>query len=93
MRQIVKVISIVTIAVTVLVGLTTAASAAPVLIVNAGFEAPSLVDSQAIFTAAGWVNVGDSGTFDPHAAALRLARLKGTTWPLRAPAAPPSRRY
>ena len=50
MRQIVKAISIVTIAVTVLVGLTTAASAAPVLIVNAGFEAPSLVDSQAIFT-------------------------------------------
>lgn len=77
MRQTVKAISIVTIAVTVLVGLTTTASAAPVLIVNAGFEAPSLVDSQAIFGVAGWVNVGDSGTFDPHPAALSAGAPEG----------------
>jgi hypothetical protein len=70
MRQTVKSISRVTIAVTMLVGLTTVASAEPVMIVNAGFEEPSLKDSQAIFTVAGWANWGDSGTFDPHAAAF-----------------------
>ena len=77
MRQTVKSISRVTIAVTMLVGLTTAAGAAPVAIVNAGFETPSLVDSQAIFTVAGWVNSGDSGTFDPHAAALASGAPEG----------------
>ena len=77
MRQTVKSISRVTIAVTMLVGLTTTASAAPVLIVNAGFEAPSLADSQAIFTVAGWVNSGDSGTFDPHAGAFASGAPEG----------------
>lgn len=47
-----------------------AAHAAPVLIVNPGFEDAILDDSQAIFTLAGWMNTGDSGTFDPHAAAF-----------------------
>ena len=77
MRQTVKSFSRVTLAVTMLVGLTTAASAAPVLIVNAGFEAPSLGDSQAIFTVAGWTNSGDSGTFNPHAGAFASGAPEG----------------
>ena len=64
-----------------LVGLTTAASAAPVLIVNAGFEAPSLVDSQAIFSVAGWVSAGDCGNVrSARGRAFAPARLKGRTW-------------
>lgn len=61
----------------VLLGLTSAAGAAPVLIVNAGFETPELADSGAIFTLAGWVNSGDSGTFDPHAAAFAAGAPEG----------------
>lgn len=61
----------------VLLGLTTTAGAAPVLIVNAGFETPELADSGAIFSLVGWVNSGDSGTFDPHAAAFATGAPEG----------------
>jgi hypothetical protein len=54
-----------------------AAHAAPVLIVNPGFETSILDDSGAVFTVPGWVNGGDSGVFDPHAAAFAAGAPEG----------------
>ena len=77
MRQTVKSVSRVTIAVTMLVGLTTAASAAPVSILNPGFEAPVIGDSAALFSLTDWVSSGDAGTFNPHAAAFATGAPEG----------------
>jgi hypothetical protein len=55
----------------------TAASAAPVFVMNSGFEASALDDSQAIFSLVGWSNIGDSGTFDPDAAAFAAGAPEG----------------
>ena len=77
MRQTVKCFSTVMFTLTLVGGAAAAVSAAPLLIVNAGFETPTLDDSQAIFTLAGWVNAGDSGTFDPHAAAFAAGAPEG----------------
>ena len=77
MRQTVKSISRVTIAVTMLVGLTTAVSAAPVLILNPGFEAPVIGDSAAVFSLTDWASFGDAGTFNPHAAAFATGAPEG----------------
>lgn len=49
------------------------ADAAPVLIVNAGFEDSILVDGEVDFTPLGWNSSGDSGAFNPHPAALTAA--------------------
>jgi hypothetical protein len=77
MRQTVKCFRRAVVATVMMLGLCVSAHAAPLLIVNAGFEAPALVDSQAIFSLPGWVNGGDSGTFDPHAAALAAGAAEG----------------
>ncbi len=49
------------------------AHAAPVLIVNAGFEDSILVDGEVDFAPLGWNSSGDSGAFNPDAAALTAA--------------------
>jgi hypothetical protein len=77
MRQTVKSLVTIAAAMSVLASAVSSAGAAPVLIVNAGFEAATLDDSQAIFTLDGWVNSGDSGTFDPHAAAFAAGAPEG----------------
>ena len=77
MRQTVKCLSTVMTTAALVFCAVAAASAAPVLIANAGFESASLDDSQAIFTLAGWENSGDSGTFDPHADAFATGAPEG----------------
>jgi hypothetical protein len=54
-----------------------AADAAPLLIVNAGFEASVLDDGGVDFNPLGWNSSGDSGAFDPHAAALAAGAPEG----------------
>lgn len=54
-----------------------AAHAAPVFIVNAGFEASVLDDSGVDFNPLGWNSSGDSGAFDPHAAAFAAGAPEG----------------
>jgi hypothetical protein len=54
-----------------------AAHAAPVLIVNAGFETSVLNDGGVDFNPLGWNSSGDSGAFDPHAAALSAGAPEG----------------
>lgn len=77
MRQTVKCLSTAVSTLALVVVVTAAANAAPVLIVNAGFEASALDDSQAIFSVSGWLNSGDSGTFDPHAGAFAAGAPEG----------------
>lgn len=77
MRQTVKCVSTVMSALVFLVTATTAANAAPVLIVNAGFETQALVDSAAAFDIDGWLNGGDSGVFDPHIDAFAAGAPEG----------------
>ena len=77
MRQTVKSFSTAMGALALVVSVTTAAGAAPVSIVNAGFEAQSLDDSGAVFSAVGWLNGGDSGVFDPHADAFAAGAPEG----------------
>lgn len=50
-----------------------AAHAAPVLIVNAGFEDSFLEEGGVDFSPLGWDSSGDSGAFNPHLAALSAA--------------------
>jgi hypothetical protein len=58
--------------------MTPAVSAAPVSIVNAGFEAATIGDSVAVFEIIGWVRSSDdSGTFNPHAAAFAAGAPEG----------------
>lgn len=54
-----------------------AAHAAPVLIVNAGFEDSVLSDGGVDFSPPGWISSGDSGAFDPHAVALTTGAPQG----------------
>ena len=54
-----------------------AAHAAPVFIVNAGFETSVLDDGGVDFNPLGWNSGGDSGAFDPHAAALAAGAPEG----------------
>ena len=77
MRQTVKCVSTVMSALALLVTVTTVASAAPVSIVNAGFETQALGDSVAVFTIDGWLNSGDSGVFDPHVGAFAAGAPEG----------------
>ena len=77
MRQTVKSFSAAMGALALVVSVTTAAGAAPVSIVNAGFEAQSLDDSGAVFSVVGWLNGGDSGVFDPHAGAFAAGAPEG----------------
>jgi hypothetical protein len=77
MRQTVKCLQRTVVASMMVLGLCVSANAAPVLIVNAGFEDPALDDSQAIFSLNSWIAGGDAGTFDPHAAALATGAPEG----------------
>ena len=77
MRQTVKCVSTAMSALALLATVTTAASAAPVSIVNAGFESQAIVDSAAVFIIDGWLNSGDSGVFDPHAGAFAAGAPEG----------------
>jgi len=77
MRQTVKGLFIIAAVLALVACTTVGAAAAPLLVVNPGFEAVNLDDSQAIFTIAGWTNVGDSGTFDPDAAAFASGAPEG----------------
>jgi hypothetical protein len=77
MRQKVKHLSTAMCTLALVVAMTPAANAAPVSIVNAGFEASILDDSQAIFSLLGWTSDGDAGTFDPHAAAFSTGAPEG----------------
>jgi hypothetical protein len=47
-----------------------AADAAPIVIVNAGFEDSILEEGGVDFTPLGWNSSGDSGAFNPHVGAL-----------------------
>jgi hypothetical protein len=59
------------------VGAAASASAAPVSIVNAGFESQIIGDSVAVFNIDGWSNSGDSGTFNPDAGAFAAGAPEG----------------
>ena len=77
MRQTVKCLSMAMSTLALVVWTAATANAAPVLIVNAGFEGQIIGDSVAAFNIDGWSNSGDSGAFNPDAGAFAAGAPEG----------------
>ena len=77
MRQTVKRLSTAMSTLALIAGVAASVNAAPILVVNAGFESQSIGDSVAAFNIDGWSNSGDSGAFNPDAGAFAAGAPEG----------------